>query len=139
MAEQLRGPFQKLVDSPNSKKGPSPHLLKFPTRSNKVTTHLMSELCEGAVTVSFSKYLPWQAMHFLQRSTHYSKTCCNQFEISCLGAPSSWLEKPRTRMGARSELKSVFGLERACRWDPIRTSDIQSRSLPLAISGRFQP
>jgi hypothetical protein len=30
-----------------------------------------SELCGGAVTVSFSKYLPWQAMHFLQRST-----CC---------------------------------------------------------------
>jgi hypothetical protein len=35
-----------------------------------------SELCGGAVTVSFSKYLPWQAMHFLQRSTHFSKTCC---------------------------------------------------------------
>jgi hypothetical protein len=24
----------------------------------------------------FSKYLPWQAVHFLQRSTHFSKTCC---------------------------------------------------------------
>jgi hypothetical protein len=24
----------------------------------------------------FSNYLPWQAMHFLQRSTHFSKTCC---------------------------------------------------------------
>jgi hypothetical protein len=35
-----------------------------------------SELCGGAVTVSFSKYLPGQAMHFLQRSTHFSKTCC---------------------------------------------------------------
>jgi hypothetical protein len=34
-----------------------------------------SELCGGAV-VSFSKYLSWQAMHFLQRSTHFSKTCC---------------------------------------------------------------
>jgi hypothetical protein len=32
--------------------------------------------CGGAVTVSFSKYLPWQAMHFLQRSTPFSKTCC---------------------------------------------------------------
>jgi hypothetical protein len=28
-----------------------------------------SELRGGAVTVSFSKYLPWQAMKFLQRST----------------------------------------------------------------------
>jgi hypothetical protein len=29
------------------------------------------ELCGGAVTVSFSKYLPWQAMHFFKRSTHF--------------------------------------------------------------------
>jgi hypothetical protein len=35
-----------------------------------------SEFYRGAVTVSFSKYLPWQAIHFLQRSTHFSKTCC---------------------------------------------------------------
>jgi hypothetical protein len=34
-----------------------------------------SELCGGVVTVSFSKYRPWQAMYFLQRSTHSSKTC----------------------------------------------------------------
>jgi hypothetical protein len=33
-----------------------------------------AELCGGEVKVSFSKYLPWQAMHFLQRSTHFSKT-----------------------------------------------------------------
>jgi hypothetical protein len=25
---------------------------------------------------SFSKYLPWQAIRFLQRSTHFTKTCC---------------------------------------------------------------
>jgi hypothetical protein len=41
-----------------------------------------SELCGGAVTVSFSKYLPWQAMHLLQRSTHFSKTCCRTFAAS---------------------------------------------------------
>jgi hypothetical protein len=35
-----------------------------------------SELRGGAATVSFSKYLLWQAMHFLQRSIHFSKTCC---------------------------------------------------------------
>jgi hypothetical protein len=34
------------------------------------------------VTVSFSKYLLWQAMHFLQRSTHFSKTCCRPFAAS---------------------------------------------------------
>jgi hypothetical protein len=32
--------------------------------------------CGGAMTVSLSKYLPWQAMHFVQRSTHFSKTRC---------------------------------------------------------------
>jgi hypothetical protein len=53
MAEQLGGPFEKCVDSPY---------------------YSESELCGGAVTVSFSKYLPWQAMHFLQRSNHFSKT-----------------------------------------------------------------
>jgi hypothetical protein len=41
-----------------------------------------SELCGGAVTVSVTKYLPWQAMHFLQRSTHFSKTCCRPLVTS---------------------------------------------------------
>jgi hypothetical protein len=50
-----RGPFAKFVDS---------------------LYYSESELFGGAVTVSFSKYLPWQAMHFLQRSNHFSKTCC---------------------------------------------------------------
>jgi hypothetical protein len=48
-------PFQKFVDS---------------------SYYSESELCGGAVTVSFAKYLPWKATHFLQRSTHFSKTCC---------------------------------------------------------------
>jgi hypothetical protein len=51
----IRGPLEKFVDSPY---------------------YSESELCRGAVTVSFSKYLPWQAMHFLQGSSHFSKTCC---------------------------------------------------------------
>jgi hypothetical protein len=38
-----------------------------------------SELRGGAVRVSFTKYLPWQAMRFLQRSTDISKMCCRQF------------------------------------------------------------
>jgi hypothetical protein len=52
MTEQ-RGTFEKLVDSPY---------------------YSESELCGGAVTVSFTKYLPWQARYFLQRSAHFSKT-----------------------------------------------------------------
>jgi hypothetical protein len=52
----IRGPFERFVDSP-----------------------YYSEICGGAEMVCFSKYLPWQAMHFLQRSTHLSKTCCRRF------------------------------------------------------------
>jgi hypothetical protein len=52
MAEQLRGPFEKFVDS---------------------LYYSESELCGGVVTVSFSKYLPWQAMRFLQSFIHLSK------------------------------------------------------------------
>jgi hypothetical protein len=51
----IRGPFAKFVDS---------------------YYYSESELCGGAVTISLSKHLPWQAMHFLQRSTHFSQTCC---------------------------------------------------------------
>jgi hypothetical protein len=51
----IRGPFAKFVDSPY---------------------YSDSEFCGGTLTVSFSKYLPWKAMHSLQRSTHFSKMCC---------------------------------------------------------------
>jgi len=51
----IRGSFEKFVD------------LRY---------YFESELRGGAVTVSFTKHLPWQEMHFLQRSTHFSKTCC---------------------------------------------------------------
>jgi hypothetical protein len=90
------------------------------------------------VTVSFWKYLPWQVIHFLQCSTHFSKTCCRpvcrkvqeyrgtgSFD---LGAPFLLFEKPRNRMGARS------GLYGGCpnRVTPISVSasitNIQSRN-----------
>jgi hypothetical protein len=65
-----------------------------------------SELCGGAVTVSFSKYLPWQAMHFLQHSTHFSKTCCRPLITSKFLTSEllfhSW--KTQKSHGARSGL-----------------------------------
>jgi hypothetical protein len=57
----IQGPFEKFVDSPS---------------------YSESELCGRAVTVSFSKCIPWRAMHFLQRSAHFSKTCCKPFAAS---------------------------------------------------------
>jgi hypothetical protein len=57
----MRGPFEKFVDPPY---------------------YSESERRGGAVTVSFSKYLPWKATHFLQRSTHFSNTCCRPLVTS---------------------------------------------------------
>jgi hypothetical protein len=62
----------------------------------------VSELCGGAVTVSFSKYLPWQAMHFLQRSTRFSKTCCKPLITSkflALELPFHGLKSPEIAWG----------------------------------------
>jgi hypothetical protein len=77
---QIIGPCEKFVDLPYCSE---------------------PELCGGAMTVSFSKHLPWQAMHFLQRFTHFSKTCCRPLITwkICLGVPFSWLKKPRNSMG----------------------------------------
>jgi hypothetical protein len=109
----LRGPFSKFVESPY---------------------YSESELCEGAVTVSFSKkYLPWQGTHFLQRSTHFLKTCCRPLITSKFLAWELPFHGGKTQksQGARSELSSMFGLEKVDRWNPIRTSTIQSRSCPM--------
>jgi hypothetical protein len=59
----------------------------------------------------------------------------DNFEISCLFT----VRKAQKSYGARSELNSVFGLEKLDQWSPIRTTAIQSRSHPHAISELFQP
>jgi hypothetical protein len=43
--------------------------------------------------------------------------------------------KAQKSHGARSELNSVFGFEKVDRWNPIRTSAIQTRSRPLRFMG----
>jgi hypothetical protein len=103
--------------------------------------------CGGAVTVSFPKYFPWQAMHFLQSSTHFSKTYCRPCrglqEYSGtgsfdLGAPFSWLKKPRNRMGRDLDcmVDVLMGFHRSI--FPSRTQNPIQIS-PHAISGLFQP
>jgi hypothetical protein len=73
MAEQ-GGQLEKFVDSPY---------------------YYESELRGGEVTVSFSKYLPWQAIHFLPRSTHFFKRRWSNsfsprtFQMTLVVAPSS--------------------------------------------------
>jgi hypothetical protein len=94
----MRGPFAKFVDSPY---------------------YTESEHCGGAVTVSFSKYLPWQVMHFLQRSTHFSKRATDRLPPSfrmiveqAVFLPRSSLfmvEKAQKSQGARSGLHRLDG------------------------------
>jgi hypothetical protein len=119
----------------------STHLHLVP-RSNNAWSYTSTLPVRLTVTISFSKYLlPWQAIHFLQRSTYFSKTCCRplitlKFLTSEL--PFHGYESPEIAW-ARYELNSVFGLEKVDRWNPIRTSPHKVQISPHAISGLFQP
>jgi hypothetical protein len=79
-ARIIRGPFAKFVDSPY---------------------YSGAELCGGAVTVSFK--VPPSASDALLTTLHplleNVLQIVDHFEISCLGAPFSWLEKARNCMG----------------------------------------
>jgi hypothetical protein len=77
---KIRGQFAKFVDSPY---------------------YSESELCGGAVTVCFE--VPPLTNDALLATLHPLLENMLQIvyhsEISCLGAPFAWLEKPRNRMG----------------------------------------
>jgi hypothetical protein len=113
---KIRGLFEKFVNSPY---------------------YSESQLCGGAVTVSFSKNLPWQAMHFLQRSTHFSKTCCRP-EITSKFLAS---ELPFTVRKAQKSHGSRSGLYGGCSNEipPIHffqaENRLQFRSRPMRFLG----
>jgi hypothetical protein len=101
-----------------------------------LTLLMESEPCGGTVTVSFSKYLPWQAMQFLQRSTHFSKTCCRPLITSKFLAselPFHGWKGPEIAWG---EIWIEFCVRLGKSGSvPIRTSAIQSRSRPMRFLG----
>jgi hypothetical protein len=113
----VRGSFEKFVDSP---------------------FYSELELCGGTVTIS-SKYLPWQAMSFLQRSTHFSKTCCNRWSLRNFLPQSSlfMIGNAQKSHGARSGLfgRCSNGVS------PSHFSQaehrIQFRSRPVRFLGSF--
>jgi hypothetical protein len=73
----------------------------------------------------------------LQRSTHFSKTCCRPLITSKFLAselPFYGWKSPEIAW-ERCELNSVFGLEKVDRWNPIRTSAIQYRSRLMRFLG----
>jgi hypothetical protein len=60
-----------------------------------------SEICGGAVTISFevppfASNARFTTLHPLLENVLQT---VDHFEIYCLGAPFSWLEKPRNRLG----------------------------------------
>jgi hypothetical protein len=115
-----RGPFEHIVDSPY---------------------YSESELCGGAVTASFSKYLPWQAMHFLQRSTHFLKTCCRPFIISKFLAselPFHGWKSPEIAWGEIWVVWRMFWWGSTDPLFPNRTQNSFHIS-PHAIPGLFEP
>jgi hypothetical protein len=78
-------------------------------------------------------------MRFLQRSTHFSRTCCRPLVASfrkSLRAPFSWLEKPRNRMGRDLDCMTETDWK-VDRWNPIKTSAIQSNSRPMRFLGFY--
>jgi hypothetical protein len=114
----VRGPFAKFVDSPY---------------------YSESEFCGGAVTVY---YLPWQAMHSLQRSTYFSKTCCRPLITSKFLAselPFHGWKSPEIAWG---EIWTSWRMFWWGSFDPLffqTEHRIQFRSRTHAISGLFQP
>jgi hypothetical protein len=81
MGSSILGPFEKFMDSPY---------------------YSESELCGSAMTVSFFEVPPLASDAVLTTLHPLLKNVLqtvDHFEISCLGAPFSWLEKPRNRMG----------------------------------------
>jgi hypothetical protein len=114
---KVRGPFEKFVDSSH---------------------YSESQVCGGAVTVSFSKYLPW---HFLQRSTHFPKKRCRPSITSkCFASelPFHDWKNPEIAWG---EIWTVWRILWWGSTDPLFQNRTQSsiQISPHAISGLFQP
>jgi hypothetical protein len=69
------------------------------------------ELCGGVVMVSFFKVPPLASNAFLTMLHPLLKNVLHtvdHFEISCLGAPFLWLEKPRNCMGRDLDCMADF-------------------------------
>jgi hypothetical protein len=95
--------------------------IKLVTNANFVNSpyYYESELGECAVTVCFSKYLPWQMIHFLQRSNQFSKSCCRPLIVLLPRSSIFVIVKAQKSYGTTSELNSVLDLEKLAHWNPI--------------------
>jgi hypothetical protein len=76
-------------------------------------------------------------MHFLQRSTYFSKTCCRPLITSKFLTSELPFHDWKSPEIAWSEIWIEFCVRygKVDRWNPIRTSAIQSRSFPMRFLG----
>jgi hypothetical protein len=117
---KIRRPFEKFVDS---------------------SYYSGSELCGGAVAVSLWKYLPRQEIRFLQRSTHFSKTCFRTLITSKFLASELPFNGWKSQEISWGEIWTVWWMFWWGSTDPLFPSRTQN-SIQIsshAISGLFQP
>jgi hypothetical protein len=120
MTYNIRGPYEKFVDS---------------------TYYSELELCGGVITVSFLKYLPRQAMHFLQLSTHFSKTCCRPLITSKFLASELTFHSWKSPEIAWGEIWIEFCV-RLGKCEPVKPHQNFGHTVQIsshAMSGLFQP
>jgi hypothetical protein len=112
----IRGPFEKFVDSLYYSES---KLVEVRWRSPFRSTSL-GKWCTSynAPPTSWKRAADlWSLRNFLPRSSLFM------------------VRKAQKSHGVRSELNSVFSLGKVDRWNPIRTSAIQSRSRPMRFLG----
>jgi hypothetical protein len=89
----------------------------------------------------FFEYLPWQVMHFLQRSTHFSKTCCRPLITSKFLASELPLHGLKSPVIEWDEIWIEFCVQlgKSGSMEPHLNIRHTVQIWPHAISGLFQP
>jgi hypothetical protein len=112
-------------------------------------------LCEGRLQISWTHLITpsrnfvevrWRSLFrntsLVKRCTSYNappasrKLAADRWSLRNLSRSSLFIVGEAQKWhGARSELNSVFGLEKVDRWNPIRTSAMQFRYHPMRFLG----
>jgi hypothetical protein len=117
------------------------------TRSLLIHTHMRGQFAKFVDSPYYSESehsggaVPWQAMNFLQRSTHFSKTYCRPLITSKFLAselPFHGWKSPEIAW-VRSELNSCVRLGKSGSLEPHQNIRHTVQISHHAISGLFQP
>jgi hypothetical protein len=100
------------------------------------SSYSKSEICEGAVTV-FLEVPPLESyalLTMLHPLLENILQTIDHFKISCLGAPFSWLGKPRNRMGQDLDHMAdvLMGFHQSIFF---KSNRVQFRSHPMQFLG----